>query len=184
MKKLIGIITLIMAISAGSGWAQESNKERKEKRRMEKQAILEQNLDVFNEWIESKEFIILTNSITGRYGGTYNLQPNVNFIKVEGDEIIIQTSQPHLIGSNGLGGLTTKGIITSMETTTDEQDKPISFMINYSTPALGIGSITFHVNGTGNASAYLRGNWGLMATFRGEFANPDSTNTYTGTQRF
>jgi hypothetical protein len=162
----------------------EDKKTKKEIRKAEERARHEKNLDLFRDWIDNRDFIILTDNISGRYGAIYNLQPSVNFIKVEGDEITIQTSQPHQVGSNGIGGLTTEGPITSMKVLTNEQNEPISVLINFTTPALGPGTVNIHVNGSGNASAYIRGNWGRMATFRGEFANSDSTNIFEGMRRF
>lgn len=186
MKRVATFLVVFFSLSGMVSHAQDKSDRqiRKEQKKLEQQAKYEQNLELFREWIDSRDFVILTDNITGRYGTAYNLQPTVNFIKVEGDEILIQTAHPFRTGGNGLGGLTTEGHVTSIKVFKDEKDEPISMMINFTTPVLGTANLSVHVNGSGQTSAYLRGNWGRMATFRGEFANSDSSMAYTGMERF
>ncbi len=185
-KVLIGGLILFLASFITPGFAQDKSerKNAREQKKLEEKARFEKNLKQFEEWIESGEFVILANNITGRYGTVYNLHPTVNFIKVEGNDIVIQTSQPGRPGVNGLGGLTTRGQVSGIELISNEDGKPLSVNVNFSTVDLGAASLNIHVNGNGNATAYLRGNWGQSAIFRGEFAQTDSTLTYEGMQRF
>ncbi len=181
MKNVLTAIVMMAFLCVSTGIMAQEKSDRKARKEAKKAEYID-NLETFSDWVDSREFVILTNSMTGRNGSIYNLHPTVNFIEVDGNRILIQTANPSGIGLNGLGGVTTQGRISQIRVFENENDEPISMLIHFTTPALGTANMTVHVNGDGNATAFLRGNWGRQVTFRGEFSQTDSAVTYKGMQ--
>lgn len=183
-KVMKGFLMMALIFTVSLTQAQETRKERKEREKQEQREIYAQNLSTYGEWVENREFVVLINNITGRNGSVINLHSTVNFIEVNGEEITIQTSHPATTGLNGLGGTTTKGQISNIKVHENDRGELVSMMINFSTPLLGPANLNIHVNGDGYTTAYLRGNWGRMVTFRGEFSHLDQSNTFEGMRIF
>jgi len=76
-----------------------------------------------NAMISSRFWVLEATTVQGRSGsGAYNLDPSLNFIVVEQDKGTIQLAFGHLVGWNGVGGITLDGNIKSYEVIPGKKD--------------------------------------------------------------
>ena len=183
MKK-IGLLITALILMVGVSLAQDKTKkelriEARELKKKENRQALAQNLDSIKEMVEEQEFALEANLLRGRYN-TINLIANNNFIKVDGDEVVIQTSNPSRIGYNGLGGVTIVGRIMSYDVF--ENENSVSLNMQVSSAVLGITTVNFNVSANGFATANIIGNFGGRATFIGDFRPLDAIHQFEGTR--
>ena len=183
----IGMIILVVLSQLGvpsqasDKTKKELRKQEKAEKKLEKERILKQNLDSIRSMVQSKTFALEVNMLRGRHS-TINVLDANNFIKVNGDQVLIQTAFPHRFGFNGLGGITINGRITQYDIFEDDNNVRINMQV--STIELGHASLSITLNAPGNAWAYLRGNFGLQVSFNGQFAALDDTRQFEGMRLF
>ncbi|SNS83887.1 protein of unknown function [Ekhidna lutea] len=156
---------------------EETKKDKKESRK----EFLQQNLDTIKTLIENKTYALEADMLRGRYD-TYNIFQDNNFIKVMGDEVIIQSANATRVGANSLGGLTVRGRLLTHEI--QPVDNGVNVVMTVSSVILGNFNVYLTVSANGNAQANLRGNFGLYTTFIGEFVETNDLNQFQGIVRF
>jgi hypothetical protein len=65
--------------------------------------------------VRSGQFVLKADQIRGRNGYMIHVDPTVNFVAIEGKDVYVQLASPSGIGLNGLGGITLRGRISSMD---------------------------------------------------------------------
>lgn len=185
MKKLGILFVVLFALGVEAQEVKNDNEqERKEikvDKKNERKEMLAQNLDSLTKLINQKAFALEASMIRDRYQ-TYNVLQDNNFIKVDGDEVIIQTANASRIGRNGMGGVTVRGQMISYNVT--EAKNNTSVIMTVSTFALGTVNINLSVNSVGNATAFINGNFGLRATFIGDIVTINDVRQFEGMPQF
>lgn len=167
-KMKILIFILMIGVSPLTAQDKSNSEEGQAQEKEARKAQLAQNMDTIRKMVKDKKFVLMADMIQGKRG-SYNMHSPNNFIKVEGDEIIIQTANSSYIGYNGLGGITIKGKITGYGIY--ENKNSIGANIQVSSAALGFTSVNLDVSANGNARAVVRANFGARATFIGNLAS-------------
>lgn len=183
--KYLGILLLVLSFFGTDAQNPEasklSKKEVKELRKAEKREIKAKQFDEIAALIQNKSFALEADLLRSRYS-TFNVMQNNNFIKVEGDELVIQTANFNRIGWNGLGGITVRGKILDYDIS--ENKKRINVSMTASTFDLGNININLSVGKNGNATANLTGNFGLRTTFLGDIAALNRLDQFQGMTRY
>lgn len=182
MKRLV-ISALILLVGL-AGLAQDqvplSREEKKIMRKEEKKQQEKMLTYSTAQAIKARNFVIKADQVRGRAGFMMNVNPTINFVAVNGDEAYVQLGSESGIGYNGVGGITLKGKITSIEINQD--DRHGSYHITMNT--LGTGgslSIVMNINVTGEmATATVRTNWGSRVDFNGVMVPYSNSRIYTG----
>lgn len=133
-----------------------------------------------------KQFVLKADQLRNRYGFVTYVNPTINFIAVEGQEAYVQVSSTSGAGFNGLGGVTLKGRITSMDISEPDKNGFYSIMMNTMGNA-GHLTISMNVNRTGEvASATVITNYGGRIEMNGELVPWTGTGKtiYKGQERY
>ncbi len=118
--------------------------------------------------LENRQFVLKADQLRNRYGFVSYVNPTINFIAVEGSEAYVQVASTSGVGLNGLGGVTLKGKITSMDISKPDKNGFYSIMMNTMGNA-GHLTISMNVNRTGEmASATVMTNYGGRIEMNGE----------------
>ena len=185
MKRiLIVLITMAFIIPA---WGQEEGElSRREKRKLERQerkARMEEEREKTAKLVEymaeNQQFVLEANLLFDKYGQSFPVSPNINFVAVDSLEGVIQIGSNMYIGSNGVGGVTLEGSVGNYEFT--ENEKKGYYSISYSlTTSAGTYDVFMTMNKNGNADATVRGNFGGSIRYSGDVEHPSVSRVYKG----
>jgi hypothetical protein len=186
MKKLIILILMaVFTVQINTAVAQELSKkelrkiekaEKKQRKKEQRKENKAANLQI----IKDQSFVIEANTIQGRNLYTHQVSSNTNFIKVEGQNFVLQTASNFGFGYNGLGGITIVGKIADFEVTEGKEDKAIRISAQVNSPVLGHSTVFMTISGSGNGTARLTDNWGNRITFNGEIYPLENSSIYQG----
>lgn len=177
------IYTLLLAtfftLPAASVTAQQEQKrqekiEKREQRKEERKKNKEKLLSL----VEEKSFVIEANTIYGRYMNRHEVLPSTNFVKIEGDQVTIQSASDSGPGYNGLGGLTVNGTITRYEI--KENKGSLYLQVHFTNVVPGHSMLNINISPNGFATARINDNRGGRATFQGNVVHPDNSRTFEG----
>jgi len=170
MKTIATAIMLLLfsaAVTAQGGvplTRQEKKALRQEEKRQQ-EAIMAHNTTVA---LKNEHFVLKADHVMGKYGASFVVNPVTNFVAVEGRDAYVQLASSSAIGYNGMGGVTLKGRITSMEIRQGGRNGYHTIEIS----TMGNGgplNITLNVNPTGEvATAYIRTHYGNRIEMTGE----------------
>jgi len=172
------ILAVIILFTTGALKAQNKEQEKTDKKKVREEKLAE-NLKAINSAVDDSVFVLEANMIRGRYTSNNFVSPNTNFIKVEGDEIVVQTADAFNAGYNGLGGITVRGNIREYEVRKD--DGGVNVFIQMSSTVLGYSTVNISVNASGHASATVRTGFGGYANFDGDFRLLEDSGAFEGT---
>jgi hypothetical protein len=129
-----------------------SRQERKEARKAQSVA----NYYVLDTLLDSKTFVLEADFLQNKYGDRIPVPSNLNFIKVNNTEGILQTGSNFATGYNGVGGVTAEGSIGSWGITKDP--KRLSYSVHFSMLTnIGNYDIFMTVNSGNQAVATITG---------------------------
>lgn len=177
MKKLV--LIFVLALSTSLVFAQETNQNSNLTRKEKRKAELERQYQLTKDMLENKNFVLETDWLVNRYGYRIPVSPNINFVKVDSNQAVIQIGSNTGIGPNGVGGITAKGKITKWEVKQNKKNKTYNVRMFVMTP-IGMYDLSFSVRPDGQASARLTGNRGGQLTFDGDMVPTDNSITYEG----
>jgi len=178
---IILLLTLAGVVQGQVPLSKEEKKELKKEQKRQKEAILTRNTA---EAINSNHFVLKADQIRGRGGFMINVDPMINFVAVQDDEAFVQLGSPTGMGYNGLGGITLRGKITSMNKSRDKKNGGYIISMNTMGPA-GSLTIFIHVNITGEmATASVQSNWGSRVEFKGYLVPWEERDDFRGTETF
>ncbi|WP_425391936.1 DUF4251 domain-containing protein [Ekhidna sp.] len=153
----------------------------KELRKLERQQKAKEQLDSIKTMIEDQAFALEANMLRSRTAA-FNVMQQNNFIKVEGDEVVIQTANASRVGMNGMGGVTVNGRLMTYDISSSKRGINVTMIV--SSFALGNLNINLSVNASGNATASINGSFGLRATFQGDLVALNNISQFEGTSIF
>ncbi len=95
------------------------------------------------EALRSGTFVLKADRIRGRGGLLVNVDPTINFVAVEGKDAYVQVSPTYGYGLNGLGGVTLKGKVTSLDISQRKKHGSYNIIMN----TMGTtGNLTIKIN--------------------------------------
>jgi hypothetical protein len=178
------LVVFISLFYTGTAMAQSDKKEQRKIERAEKKRLKEEvrkkNLEQLQALVEDQTYVLESTSIFGRNMNRYEVSPNTNFVKIEGDQLTVQTASIFHFGYNGLGGITINGNIQEYKIYRAKKNNSISVLIQFTSPVLGHSSLSFDIQPNGTARAMLRDNWGGRVTFQGQMVDLESSRVFKG----
>jgi hypothetical protein len=183
MKRILAsVILLLLAATVMAQNQVPLTKQEKKAQRQEQKKQTEVMLAMnTSEALRSGHFVLKADQLRGRGGLLIQVDPTINFIAVEGKEAYVQVAPPFTgPGLNGLGGVTLKGRITSMDIERGKKDGTYNIVINTIGTA-GNLIMVINMNKTGEAaSASVHTSWGNRLEMYGSFYPWTGTGTYKG----
>ncbi|MDX9902566.1 MAG: DUF4251 domain-containing protein [Bacteroidales bacterium] len=188
MKKIL--FTVMILLLAATAVAQDrvpltrqEKKAMRQEQKKQKEAVLAVNTE---QAIRSGRFVLKADQIRGRNGHMINSDPTINFVAVEGKDAYVQLASPSGMGFNGLGGITLRGRISSMDLNREDKNGFYNIVINASGNA-GNMTIVMSFSNTGEtATARVSTNWGNRVEFNGRLVPWTGTGktVYKGQEAF
>ncbi len=175
------LLVLVLLFTIQTGWAQSDRKEQRKIERAEKKRLKEEerikNQELVLALMKDRAYVLEATTLMGR-NRQVRVSPSTNFVKIEGNQVVVQTANDFSVGYNGLGGITINGTIRDYQIR--EEKNGVAVYIQFSDPVLGHSILNLNVHGNGNASATVLGNWGGRATFQGELVPLEEARVYKG----
>lgn len=192
MKKLVYFIGVLLVFSVLSGqttYAQHTKTlSKKEKRRIErlrKEKAKEKNLAAsrahYMEMLKNKDFVFQADYVITPRGTTYTLSPDINFLAVVGNRMIVQFGLDGYPGPNGAGGITVKGHPKGYTFTPGKKKNNMSVTSNMiligpgQPPHIGL---TVSDDGTGQLQVQL--GYGRTLILHGQLITPKKAKIFVG----
>jgi len=158
--------------------AQNEKLTRQERKEVRK-AQLEANFYILDSLLNSRTFVLKADYLLNREGTMIPVVSNLNFIKVEGTEGILQTGSNSGLGYNGVGGVTAEGNIGSWEISKDS--KKLSYTLRFSMITnLGSYDVLMYISADNRASATIRGLSPGWLTWQGELYTIKNSIVFKG----
>lgn len=182
MKKLqlllLFIATLFpsVLISQNTKTKKDVRKEMQTERRQQEAHLDSINRQMALLSVSSNNWVLNATSINVTGGTVTYVQPNVNFVKVEGNIMTFQTSTGFGGGINAMGGVTLRGMIVSK--THDDDKGSISYTYNVKGTALNATVILTFDNEGDTATVFMNFDNGYSLTMYGE-VQPYTINSVT-----
>lgn len=182
MKKLqlllLFIATLFpsVLISQNTKTKKDVRKEMQTERRQQEAHLDSINRQMALLSVSSNNWVLNATSINVTGGTVTYVQPNVNFVKVEGNIMTFQTSTGFGGGINAMGGVTLRGMIVS-KTNSDDKGS-ISYTYNVKGTALNATVILTFDNEGDTATVFMNFDNGYSLTMYGE-VQPYTINSVT-----
>ncbi|MCK5702915.1 MAG: DUF4251 domain-containing protein [Cyclobacteriaceae bacterium] len=183
MKILVFFISFFL-ITINSTIAQEKKKlSRKEKKELKKQQQIEQKKAILD-LLHSETWVIEAHTVFDRYNQSYQLNPTINFVGIDGKEGALQLGFDGLIGWNGVGGVTLDGKVTKYEVKEGKSNSSPTVSLRFQGRVVGSASINVTVNSSGQATARVSGDFGDRITFTGMIKSLEESSVYKGQSLF
>ncbi len=149
----------------------------------EEQAVLDAQIKKYTEMFEKKSFVLEATTVYSKKGRSFQLNPSINFVKIDDGVGTVQLSFNQLVGWNGVGGITLDGNVRNYKVKKAEGKMPsVQFDLN---GTLGWATVRIDVNSSGIGRATINtGTSGARATFSGPIVPLSETSTYQGQTLF
>lgn len=188
MKKILSIAMILLLAATAVAQAQvpltrQEKKAMREEQKKQKEAVLAVNTD---QAIRSGRFVLKADQIRVRNGYLIQSDPTINFVAVEGKDAYVQLASPSGMGFNGLGGITLRGKINSIDINRKGKNDFYNILIN-ATGNAGNMTIVMSTSNTGEmATARVSTNWGSRIEFNGRLVPWTGTGkgVYKGRETF
>ncbi|MDD4968542.1 MAG: DUF4251 domain-containing protein [Paludibacter sp.] len=177
MKKII--IILLLAIP-GIGLLAQKKAANSPVTKVEKQdSDLEKQYQLNKYMLENRDFVLEADYLQNRYGRRSVVNSTINFVAVDSTTAIIQIGSDFRVGSNGVGGVTAKGKITSWKLTENTKNMTFNLYLNVMTN-IGIYDLYFSISSSGKSTALLTGLTAGQLTFEGDLVPHSESSVYEG----
>jgi hypothetical protein len=186
MKRIVLLMLLFSFTLTFQSFGQEKKLTRKERRAIEKQkqAQMDSVLAIqIKRAIDEKKWVLEADRLSNKVGQTVNVNSNLNFVALEGDEAYVQLGRDSGMGPNGVGGVTVRADVSKYEVKAGK--KGTYYIHVFLTSALGSFDIRIDMNNTGQmASATVQGNSSRRVTYSGRLVPLSQSSVYKGTPLF
>ncbi|MBB3698302.1 DUF4251 domain-containing protein [Flammeovirga yaeyamensis] len=95
--------------------AKEERKKAKELAKQQAKAEEQARLAMAKQAMQDQQFVLQANQVYDRYGNVAQVTNNINFIKMEKENCVVQLGFEGIVGYNGVGGITLDGKISELE---------------------------------------------------------------------
>lgn len=177
------LLAMVFFFSVDVSMAQTDRKEQRKMERAEKKRLKQEEKqrikELIFESVEEQAFVLEANTLSGRYVTLPAVSPLTNFVKINGNRVVVQTANNWGFGYNGLGGITINGIIREYEVIANNE-KSVTVLIRFADPVLGSSTLNLNVQANGMARAMVVDNWGRRATFQGQLVPLENARIFQG----
>lgn len=171
----LATVLLSFAFPASSQDIKLSRQERKE---VEK-AQLAWNFHILDSLLNAKRFVLEADYLQDRYGMRIPVAQNLNFIKVNDPDGVLQTGNNFSMGPNGVGGVTAEGPLGSWKIFKDF--KRMSYVVRFSISSnIGHYDVVLDVNAANYAQATITGLGPGKLTWVGHLVTVDNSRVFKG----
>jgi hypothetical protein len=182
--RILAVCIVIFITNITFSVAQEEKKlSKKERKELKNQQLAEQKQAILT-LLNAKAWVIEAHTVYDRYSQSYQLNPTINFVGVNGDEGALQLGFNGLIGWNGVGGVTVDGSVTKYEVKEGKDNSAPTVNLRFQGRAVGSATISVTVNTSGQATARVNGDFGERITFSGMLKSLEESNVYKGQSLF
>ncbi|MEP2770961.1 MAG: DUF4251 domain-containing protein [Fulvivirga sp.] len=178
IKRLTIFSVVFVLLTMSPVVAQEAKPETEKSKKEQKKEVLATNLETIKKAAQDSMFIIEANTLRGKNTFSQFVSPNTNFIKLNGNEVIIQTANPFMIGYNGLGGVTVTGKVSQYKLS--EDDNGVRILLQMTSAILGHSTLNISVSASGNSNAIVRTGYGGYLQLNGDMKLLQESAYYEG----
>jgi hypothetical protein len=129
-----------------------SRQEQKEAKRDKKYF----NFQVLDTMLESKSFVLEADFLENEFGNRRSVLSDLNFIKVDSSDVVLQTGSNVNMGYNGVGGITAQGNISGLKI--EKNLKSMTFFLRFTVVTnIGIYDVSMTIDSNNFARATISG---------------------------
>ncbi|HDO06230.1 MAG TPA: DUF4251 domain-containing protein [Bacteroidetes bacterium] len=195
MKKLIYFISIFLVAGLLFGevaYAQSKELTKKEKHHLErlrkkkersmKRAI---SREYYTKLLKEKYFVFQADFLIGAHGESFVLSPDINFMSVNGNKVILQFGFNNAIGWNGVGGITVRGTLSNYQVHLGKKKNNLSMSTNMYLIGPGLPpGISLNVSDDGTAQLMVQPAGGPPFVVYGQIVSPKKANIFVGQSLF
>jgi len=150
----------------------------------EEQAVLDKQIKLYTDIFEQKSFVLEASTVYSKKGRVFQMNPSVNFVKLNNGEGVLQLAFNQIVGWNGVGGITLEGNVRNYKVDKGDGTKMPSVQFDMN-GAFGWATVRINVNSSGMARATVdAGTSGDRVSFAGPLLPSSESNVYQGQTRF
>lgn len=191
MKKIayiLNIVLVLVFLSTGMVYSQNSRISRKEKRKLEhlrKKKDHKKDISLSKQYyynlLRKRYFVFTADFAVNDEGVSFVTNPQINFISVIGDSITFQFGRNGRIGWNGVGGITAHGTVNGYKFNpgNNKRGMTVTSSAIVNGPAMP-PRFTLYVSDDGTAQLVLQTGNGEMLTLSGRIYSPQNPGVYEG----
>jgi len=171
----LAIGLFLISFSSNSQDNKLSRQEQKEARR-DKQYF---NFQVLDTILKNKSFVLEADFLENEFGNRRPVLSDLNFIKVDSSNVVLQTGSNYNMGYNGVGGATAEGNISNMKIV--KNLKNLTFYLQFSVLTnIGIYYVSMTINSDCVARATITGLTRGKLVYDGRIKTIESSGFYKG----
>jgi hypothetical protein len=171
----LAIGLFLISFSSNSQDNKLSRQEQKEARR-DKQYF---NFQVLDTILKNKSFVLEADFLENEFGNRRPVLSDLNFIKVDSSDVVLQTGSNYNMGFNGVGGATAEGNINNMKIV--KNLKNLTFYLQFSVLTnIGIYYVSMTINSDCAARATITGLTRGKLVYDGRIKTIESSGFYKG----
>lgn len=171
----LAIGLFLISFSSNSQDNKLSRQEQKEARR-DKQYF---NFQVLDTILKNKSFVLEADFLENEFGNRRPVLSDLNFIKVDSSDVVLQTGSNYNMGYNGVGGATAEGNISNMKIV--KNLKNLTFYLQFSVLTnIGIYYVSMTINSDCVARATITGLTRGKLVYDGRIKTIESSGFYKG----
>ncbi|MGE5406802.1 MAG: DUF4251 domain-containing protein [Methanosarcina sp.] len=180
----LGIVLLTLGIlwtpyMASSQDFQNNTKLTKKEKKEARRAELYANYQAIDTLLQRKQFVLEADYLQGKYGSEIPVTSNLNFIRVDGSNAILQTGANTSFGYNGVGGVTAEGNLVNYRVSKDP--KRMSYVVMFTTTThIGTYDVILRISADATARATITGLTNGSLTYRGNLVATYNSRTFKG----
>ncbi len=172
---IIGLLVmLILSVNAG---AQEklTRQEKKDARKTQ----LAYNFHIIDSLLMTKKFVLEADWLRDKYGNQVNVPSGINFVRVDGENGVLQTGTNSGIGYNGVGGETAEGNVDNWKLSKNFKNMNLTVEFHLLSN-IGNFQIFMTVNAENVANATISGNGPGKLTWSGHLNTLNNSTVFKG----
>ncbi|MEQ8301991.1 MAG: DUF4251 domain-containing protein [Cyclobacteriaceae bacterium] len=159
--------------------AQDKSKNGELSKKEQQELAFNSDREVLMQMANDRDIIVEANAVyMMRWFNTSEIGPN-NFISIDGDNFMLQTSTTVGPGQNGLGGYTLRGTVTSYEVKPGKGKRPITITAQVSTLGFGFATVIVRLFDEAN-SQVTYSNSSTTITLSGPVKTKANSQIYKG----
>jgi hypothetical protein len=175
------LLTIGLFFISFSSNAQEIKltKEEKKEAKRNKQYY---DFQVIDTMLQNRSFVLEADFLENQYGYRRTVMSGLNFIMVDSLKAVLQTGSNIGMGTNGVGGATAEGSISSLKITKNE--KNLSFFLRFTVVTnIGIYDVSMTVYSNRHARATISGLTPGKLVYTGRIETLYESRVYKGRNR-
>ena len=195
MKKLIyfiGIFLIAGLLFGEVAYAQNQELTKKEKHHLEqlrkkKERSMKREIsrEYYTKLLKEKYFVFQADFLTVPQGTSFILSPDINFMSVNGNNIILQFGFNGAIGWNGVGGVTVRGTLSDYQVHLGKKKNNLSMTTNMYLIGPGLPpNISLNVSDDGTAQLIIQPAGSAPIMVYGQIVSPKEADIFIGQSLF